>query len=198
MRHFRDPKVAAVAGHIRAGNTTRHPWKWVLFRFQQAEYNLGIGLMRVAQGKNGILIVPGACSAWRTSAMRKVGVPGDTVGEDADAGLELREAGFTVVQDVRAVAITQAPDTLKGIAKQWTRWTFGTVQNLWKHKKIMVQVGRYGALTWVMWYTTVGLLIPIVLMPLNYFITITAIASGNWSKLAVYLAIPISRDGRFA
>jgi cellulose synthase/poly-beta-1,6-N-acetylglucosamine synthase-like glycosyltransferase/peptidoglycan/xylan/chitin deacetylase (PgdA/CDA1 family) len=189
VRHFRDPKVGAVAGHIRAGNVTRHPWKWVLFRFQQAEYNLGIGLLRVAQGKNGILIVPGACSAWRTSAMRKIGIPGDTVGEDADAGLELREAGFTVVQDITAVAITQAPDTLKGIAKQWTRWTFGTVQNLWKHKKIMVRVGEYGALTWVMWYSVLGLLIPIVLMPLNYAITALAIARGNWSALAVYMAV---------
>ena len=189
VRHFRDPKVGAVAGYIRAGNVTRHPWKWLLFRFQQAEYNLGIGLVRVAQGKNGILIVPGACSAWRTSAMRKVGVPGDTVGEDADAGLELREAGFTIVQDIKAVAITQAPDTLKGIAKQWTRWTFGTVQNLWKHKKIMVRVGEYGALTWVMWYSALGLIIPIVLLPLNYAITIAAVASGNWSKLAVYMAV---------
>jgi biofilm PGA synthesis N-glycosyltransferase PgaC len=189
VRHFRDPRVGAVAGYIRAGNVTRHPWKWVLFRFQQAEYNLGIGLMRVAQGKNGILIVPGACSAWRTSAMRKIGVPGDTVGEDADAGLELREAGFTVVQDIRAVAVTQAPDTLKGIAKQWTRWTFGTVQNLWKHKKIMVRVGEYGALTWVMWYSVIGLLIPIALMPLNYAITIMAIANGNWSGLAIYMAV---------
>jgi biofilm PGA synthesis N-glycosyltransferase PgaC len=189
VRHFRDPKVGAAAGYIRAGNLTRHPWKWVLFRFQQAEYNLGIGLMRVAQGKNGILIVPGACSAWRTSVMRKIGVPGDTVGEDADAGLELREAGFTVVQDIRAVAITQAPDTLKGIAKQWTRWTFGTVQNLWKHKKIMVRVGEYGALTWVMWYSVLGLLIPIVLLPLNYAIAVTAIASGNWSELVIYLAV---------
>lgn len=189
VRHFRDPKVGAVAGYIRAGNVTRHPWKWLLFRFQQAEYNLGIGLMRVAQGRNGILIVPGACSAWRTSAMRKIGVPGDTVGEDADAGLELREAGFTVVQDIKAVAITQAPETLKGIAKQWTRWTFGTVQNLWKHKKIMVRVGEYGALTWVMWYSVIGLLIPIVLMPLNYAIAIMAAASGNWSELVIYLVV---------
>ena len=189
VRHFRDPKVGAVAGYIRAGNRTRHPWKWLLFRFQQAEYNLGIGLLRVAQGKNGILIVPGACSAWRTSAMRKIGVPGDTVGEDADAGLELREAGYTIVQDITAVAITQAPDTLKGIARQWTRWTFGTVQNLWKHKKIMVQLGHYGALTWVMWYSVLGLLIPVLLLPVNYAITITAIATGNWSRLVLYLAI---------
>ena len=189
VRHFRDPRVGAVAGYIRTGNVTHRPWQWLLFRFQQAEYNLGIGLMRVAQGKNGILIVPGACSAWRTSVMRKIGVPGDTVGEDADAGLELRHAGFTVVQDIRAVAVTQAPDTLKGIARQWTRWTFGTVQNLWKHKVILAQPGKYGALTWVMWYSVTGLFIPIVLLPLNYAVTVLAVATGNWSRLIVYLAV---------
>lgn len=189
VRHFRDPKVGAVAGYIRAGNVTRRPWRWILFRFQQAEYNLGIGLMRVAQGKNGVLIVPGACSAWRTSAMRKIGVPGDTVGEDADAGLELREAGYTVTLDIRAVAITQAPDTASGIARQWTRWTFGTVQNLWKHKVIMAEPGKYGALTWVMWYSVLGLVIPLVLLPLNYAVTALAIAEGNWSRLGLYLAV---------
>ncbi|HET9080785.1 MAG TPA: polysaccharide deacetylase family protein [Trebonia sp.] len=189
VRHFRDPRVGAVAGYIRAGNTARNPWQWLLFRFQQAEYNLGIGLMRVAQGKNGILIVPGACSAWRTSAMRRIGVPGDTVGEDADAGLELREAGFTVTQDIRATAVTQAPATLKGLARQWTRWTFGTVQNIWKHKAIMAQPGKYGALTWVMWYSAFGLLIPVVLLPLNYLVTILAVADRNWHQLLVYLAV---------
>lgn len=189
VRHFRDPRVGAVAGYIRAGNAARNPWQWLLFRFQQAEYNLGIGLLRVAQGRNGILIVPGACSAWRTSALRKTGVPADTVGEDADAGLELREAGYTVTQDIRAVAVTQAPSTLRGVARQWTRWTFGTVQNLWKHKAIMAQPGRYGALTWVMWYSVFGLLIPVVLLPLNYVVTVAAIAGGHWHQLVVYLAV---------
>ena len=189
VRHFRDPKVGAVAGYIRAGNVVRNPWQWLLFHFQQAEYNLGIGLMRVAQGRNGILIVPGACSAWRTSVIRTIGVSGDTVGEDADAGLELRRAGYSVVQDVRAVAVTQAPDTLKGIARQWTRWTFGTVQNLWKHKVILAEPGKYGALTWVMWYSVAGLLIPVLLLPLNYAVTVAAIATGNWQRLIVYLAV---------
>ena len=63
------------------------------------------------------------------------------------------------------------------------------MQNLWKHKKIMVRVGEYGALTWVMWYSVLGLLIPVLLLPVNYAITITAIATGNWSRLVLYLAI---------
>ncbi len=189
VRHFRDPKVGAVAGYVKAGNVARGPWRWLLFHFQQAEYNLGIALMRVAQGKNGIMIVPGACSAWRTSVMRQIGMPFDTLGEDANAGLELREVGYTVVQDIRAVALTQVPDTMKGIARQWLRWTFGMVQNLWKHKAIMVQPGKYGGLTWVMWYTVLSLVIPIALLPLSYGVTILAALAGNWSGLALFLAV---------
>lgn len=189
VRHFRDPKVGAVAGYVKAGNVTHGPWRWLLYHFQQAEYNLGIALMRVAQGRNGIMIVPGACSAWRTSVMRQLGMPDDTLGEDANAGLELREAGYTVVQDIRAVALTQVPDTMKGIARQWTRWTFGMVQNIWKHKAIMVQPGKYGGLTWVMWYTALSLVIPIALLPLSYGVTILAAAAGNWPGLVLFLAV---------
>jgi cellulose synthase/poly-beta-1,6-N-acetylglucosamine synthase-like glycosyltransferase/peptidoglycan/xylan/chitin deacetylase (PgdA/CDA1 family) len=189
VRHFRDPRVGAVAGYIKARNTARQPWKWALCQFQQAEYNIGIGMMRVGQGRNGIMVVPGACSAWRTSAMRRIGMPGDTVGEDADAGLELREAGFMVVQDIKAVAVTQIPDTLRGIARQWLRWSFGAAQNIWKHKRMMLQAGRYGALTWVLWYAVVSMLIPLVVLPLSYTVTGIAIATGRWSSLWIYLAV---------
>jgi biofilm PGA synthesis N-glycosyltransferase PgaC len=145
--------------------------------------------MRVAQGKNGILIVPGACSAWRTSAVRRAGISGDTVAEDADIALGLREAGYDIGQDIRAVAVTQAPCTLTGIARQWTRWTFGTVQNLWKHKAIMAQPGRYGALSWVMWYSVLAWLMPTVLLPLSYVVTGLAIATGTWHQLVFFLIV---------
>ena len=189
VRHFRNPRVGAVAGYIKARNTARQPWKWALCQFQQAEYNIGIGMMRVGQGRYGIMVVPGACSAWRTSVMRRIGMAGDTVGEDADAGLELREAGFLVVQDIKAVAVTQIPDTLRGIARQWLRWSFGAAQNIWKHKRIMLQPGRYGALTWVLWYAVVSMLIPLVVLPLSYAVTGLAIATGNWSSLWIYLIV---------
>ena len=189
VRHFRDPRVGAVAGYIKARNVARQPWKWALCQFQQAEYNIGIGMMRVGQGRHGIMVVPGACSAWRTSVMRKLGMPGDTVGEDADAGLEVREAGFMVVQDIRAVAITQIPDTLRGMARQWLRWSFGAAQNIWKHKRVMVQPGRYGALTWVLWYAVISMLIPLVVLPLSYAAAGLAIATGRWSSLWIYLAV---------
>ena len=121
--------MGAVAGYIMASNQPTSLWRGLLLAFQVAEYNLGIAVLRVAQGKHGIMIVPGAFSAWRNSVMRRVGMTADTAGEDADAGLGVRKAGYLVKLDITARAITECPCTLRGVAKRWTRWTFGTVQN---------------------------------------------------------------------
>ena len=189
VRHFRDPQVGAVAGYIMASNQPTSLWRGLLLAFQVAEYNLGIAVLRVAQGKHGIMIVPGAFSAWRNSVMRRVGMTADTAGEDADAGLGVRKAGYLVKLDITARAITECPCTLRGVAKQWTRWTFGTVQNFVKHRDIMVRPGRYGLLSWVMWYSVLSFAIPLVLLPVSYGVTIAAAYYGNWSKLLVYFAI---------
>jgi cellulose synthase/poly-beta-1,6-N-acetylglucosamine synthase-like glycosyltransferase/peptidoglycan/xylan/chitin deacetylase (PgdA/CDA1 family) len=189
VRHFRDPEVGAVAGYIQAGNKPSNPWKWILLAFQRSEYNLGIAVQRVAQGKHGILIVPGACSAWRTSLMRQIGMSNDTAGEDADAGLAVREAGYRVELDINARAITQCPCTIRAVARQWTRWTFGTIQNFYKHRTIMGHPAKYGGLTWVMWYSAISFLVPLVLLPVSYGVTVLAALNGNWSKVVLYYAV---------
>jgi len=101
----------------------------------------------------------------------------------------LREAGFMVVQDIKAVAITQIPETLRGLARQWLRWSFGMAQNIWKHKRVMAQPGRYGALTWVLWYAVISVLIPLVVLPVSYMTIGLAIATGRWSSILFYFAV---------
>ena len=55
------------------------------------------------------------------------------------------ESRLSVVFDPDAVAWTEAPDTLAGLAKQRFRWAFGTLQCLWKHRRAFLSP-RYGAL----------------------------------------------------
>jgi peptidoglycan-N-acetylglucosamine deacetylase len=56
--------------------------------------------------------------------------------------------GYEIVYEENAVAWTEAPDTLKGLAKQRFRWSFGTLQCMWKHRDALFR-NRYGALGWV-------------------------------------------------
>lgn len=80
-------------------------------------------------------MVPGAVGAWRKSALAALGgYPADTLAEDQDLTLAVQRAGWRVEFDPEARAYTEAPDTVAGLLKQRYRWSFGTLQCLWKHR----------------------------------------------------------------
>jgi cellulose synthase/poly-beta-1,6-N-acetylglucosamine synthase-like glycosyltransferase len=80
-------------------------------------------------------VVPGAVGAWRRTALTELGgYPHDTLAEDQDLTLAFQQAGWRVEFDSSARAYTEAPDTVKGLLNQRFRWSFGTLQCLWKHR----------------------------------------------------------------
>lgn len=196
VRHFEDPMVGAVAGRIKVLNYGRTPWSWLLTTWQQAEYNLGIGLTRMAQATlDAVMIVPGACSAWRTRSVTDElpglgGFPLNTMAEDADLGMVLRWRGYKVVQDLDAVAYTEVPMTWRALKKQQLRWTFGIYQVLYKHSRILTHPARFGPLAYlVMPYALLGTLIPTVVLPVNYLLCALALATGNWHPVVTILVV---------
>ena len=84
------------------------------------------------------MVVPGAVGAWRRAALEEVGgFPVDTLAEDQDLTIAIQRAGWKIANDIDAVAWTESPQTLRGLAKQRFRWAFGTLQCLWKHRAIL-------------------------------------------------------------
>ncbi len=72
VRHFADPRVGAVAGHIKVGNRRN-----LLTAWQSLEYISGICVTRMAEGLLGaVMIAPGACSAWLKAAVVRVWLKG--------------------------------------------------------------------------------------------------------------------------
>ena len=126
-----DPKVAAVAGNAKVGNRINLVTRW-----QALEYVTSQNLDRRAFSLlDCITVVPGAVGAWRRSLVIEVGgFREDTLAEDQDLTLAMRRAGHSVAYADGAVAYTEAPDTLRGLAKQRFRWSFGTLQCAWKHR----------------------------------------------------------------
>ena len=137
-----DENVGAVAGNAKVGN--RHN---LVTRWQALEYVASQNLDRRAFAVlNAITIVPGAVGAWRKSYVQAVGgFSEDTLAEDQDLTWALGEEGARVVYADDAVAYTEAPDTLGTLARQRFRWTFGTLQCAWKHRRVFLRP-RYGAL----------------------------------------------------
>ncbi len=130
-RWFEDPKIGAVAGNAIVGNRVNLVTRW-----QALEYVTAQNLERRALAALGaVTVVPGAVGAWRAEALRALGgYPPDTLAEDQDLTLAVQQAGWQVAFDPEARAYTEAPDTVGGLLKQRFRWSFGTLQCLWKHR----------------------------------------------------------------
>ncbi len=141
-RWFVDDKIGAVAGNAKVGNRIN-----LITRWQALEYITAQNLERRALAAlDCITVVPGAVGAWRRSALIELGgFPTDTLAEDQDLTIAIQKAGYRVVFDADAVAWTEAPDTVRGLAKQRFRWSFGTLQCLWKHSDVTLRP-RYGSL----------------------------------------------------
>ncbi len=123
--------MGAVAGNALVGNRVNTVTRW-----QALEYVTAQNLERRALAALGaVTVVPGAVGAWRKSALAELGgYPADTLAEDQDLTLAVQRAGWRVEFDPEARAYTEAPDTVEGLLKQRYRWSFGTLQCLWKHR----------------------------------------------------------------
>ena len=139
---FADGSVGAVAGNAKVGNRVNLVTRW-----QAVEYVTSQNLDRRAFALlDCITVVPGAIGAWRRDlVLRAGGFSDDTLAEDQDLTLVIRRMGFRIAYADAAVAYTEAPDTLRGLAKQRFRWSFGTLQCMWKHRDAFLRP-RYGTL----------------------------------------------------
>jgi peptidoglycan-N-acetylglucosamine deacetylase len=142
VRWFEDAEVGAVAGNAKVGNRVN-----IITRWQALEYITSQSLERRMLASLGcITVVPGAIGAWRREALQKLGgFPSDTLAEDQDLTIALLKAGYKVLYDSTAIAWTEAPDTVSDLIKQRFRWAFGTLQCLWKHRRVALKP-RYGSL----------------------------------------------------
>jgi cellulose synthase/poly-beta-1,6-N-acetylglucosamine synthase-like glycosyltransferase len=138
-RWFEDPRVGAVAGNAIVGNRVNLVTRW-----QALEYVTAQNLERRALAALGcVTVVPGAVGAWRRSALAALGgYPPETLAEDQDLTLSVQRAGWRVEFDSEARAYTEAPDTVSGLLKQRFRWSFGTLQCLWKHRAALFDTRR--------------------------------------------------------
>jgi cellulose synthase/poly-beta-1,6-N-acetylglucosamine synthase-like glycosyltransferase/peptidoglycan/xylan/chitin deacetylase (PgdA/CDA1 family)/spore germination protein YaaH len=131
VRHFADPEIGAVAGNAKVGNRVNLWTRW-----QALEYITSQNFERRALDLFGVVtVVPGAIGAWRTEGVRRAGgYPVNTVAEDADLTMNLLEQGYRVIYEDRSLAFTEAPIDMRGLMKQRFRWSFGTLQAIFKHR----------------------------------------------------------------
>ncbi|GAA3845423.1 bifunctional polysaccharide deacetylase/glycosyltransferase family 2 protein [Streptomyces phyllanthi] len=141
VQPFADPGVGAVAGNAKVGNRNTMIGAW-----QHIEYVMGFNLdRRMYDLLRCMPTIPGAIGAFRRDAVLEVGgMSEDTLAEDTDITIAMHRAGWRVVYQEHARAWTEAPGSLKQLWSQRYRWSYGTMQALWKHRKSLTDKGPSG------------------------------------------------------
>ncbi|WP_256251052.1 glycosyltransferase, partial [Streptomyces sampsonii] len=141
VQPFGDPKVGAVAGNAKVGNRDTLIGAW-----QHIEYVMGFNLDRRMYDVLGCMpTIPGAVGAFRRSALERIGgMSEDTLAEDTDVTMALHRDGWKVVYAENARAWTEAPESVQQLWSQRYRWSYGTMQAIWKHRRALVEKGPSG------------------------------------------------------
>ena len=141
VQPFADPTVGAVAGNVKVANRTGLIGSW-----QHIEYVIGFNLdRRLYDTFDCIPTIPGALGGFRRSALTDAGgLSTDTLAEDTDLTIAIHRAGWQVVYEEDAKAYTEAPGSIGQLWKQRYRWSYGTMQALWKHRRAIWDKGGFG------------------------------------------------------
>ncbi len=138
---FADPSVGAVAGNAKVASR-----RGLISRWQHIEYVMGFNVdRRVYDVLRCMPTIPGAVGAFRRSVLLQVGgVSDDTLAEDTDLTMAICRSGWRVVYEESARAWTEAPATLGQLWRQRYRWSYGTMQSMWKHRRAVLESGPSG------------------------------------------------------
>jgi peptidoglycan/xylan/chitin deacetylase (PgdA/CDA1 family)/GT2 family glycosyltransferase len=188
LAHFDDAAVGAVSGRVQVA--AEHGFVSAL---QSVEYSAAFNVERRLYERAGFLpTVPGALGAFRRVALDDVGlVHGDTLAEDTDVTIALQLAGWRVRYEPAAAAWTDAPQTLRALARQRLRWGFGTLQALWKHRR-GTRTLRWGGRAMVAYLITFQFLMPLA-TPLVDIYAVQQLANGSVTVATAWLVLTVAQ-----
>lgn len=185
IKPFAEPGVGAVSGNAKVANRGG-----LLGRWQHIEYVVGFNTDRRWYDIAGCMAtVPGAVGGFRREALRAVGgVSSETLAEDTDLTMALGREGWHIAYRQDAVAWTEAPATLKALWRQRYRWSYGTMQAMWKHRAGLWQPGRGGTYTRraLTYMTLFQVLLPLLAPAVDVFAVYGVLASDPVPALTVW------------
>lgn len=195
LRAFVDEKVGAVAGTVKVGNEVN-----ILTRWQSIEYTTSQNFDRKAFAYvNAITVVPGAIGAFRKQAIETAGgFTTDTLAEDCDITVRILRTGYVVANESKALAFTEAPETIPQFFKQRFRWTFGVMQTFWKNRDAIFN-SHYKSLGWLALPDLLlfKYIIPLF-TPIADLIMILGLMTDNRGKIFTYYLVFMIVDAAIA
>lgn len=131
-------------------------------KFQALEYLRSFLLGRMGWSRiNGVLLVSGAVGLYdKQTIVNAGGYSCETVGEDFELTVRIRILQYEQKKKNKIIYLpdpicwTQVPTSPKALGKQRNRWTRGSIETLWKHRKVLFNphYGIMGILSFPFWF----------------------------------------------
>lgn len=165
----RDPELSALGGAV----LIEQP-KTFVQRAQSIEYQMFSYSKKMLGLLGGVLVVPGAFSLFKKSALESVGgYKKAHLLEDLELTYRMQVAGLKVDHSHDAFVYTKGPDSLVSLFKQRLRWSYGYINNTVDYRRVIFnkKYGNFGMFTLPMtiiaypavlqvfvlfWYNTIG------------------------------------------
>lgn len=206
-----DKKVIACGGVIRLANNCEvidgkvvdiNLPKSLLGRTQALEYIRAFVLGRMAWSRaSGLILISGAFGAFdKQIVLACGGYDKNTVGEDMELVVRMRrymednKEPYDVVNIPDPLCWTEVPETKEILSKQRNRWMRGTMETLWKHRKLIFnpKYNRFGMISMPYWlfFEFLGPIIEFT----GYIIFLIFLVLGiiNWSFFFSLFALVIA------
>src|SRR5687768_7469045 len=184
IRQFSDPNVGAVAGNVKVIN--RHN---IWTKLQALEYIEGLNIVRKAQAFfRSVNVIPGPMGIFRRTAIERTGgYDSDTFAEDFDMTVKILADDWKINYEPKAVAYTEAPESLLDIIKQRYRWSRGILQALRKQRSLLMHHKGTVTTPLSLWYMIFeGLVWPAMNIFANLFFVYVALIYGMTNLLVMW------------
>ena len=212
-----EKRVIACGGVIRLANNCKvengkvvevNLPKTLLGKTQVLEYIRAFVLGRMAWSRaSGLILISGAFGVFdRKIVLACGGYDKDTVGEDMELVVRMRKYMEEQKEPYQVVTIpdplcwTEAPESKEILRKQRNRWMRGTMETLWKHRKLMFnpKYGKLGMISLPYWFFF-EFLGPVVEF-LGYVVFFVLLVLGviNWPFFIVLFALVLSSGFLFS
>ncbi len=192
-------KVIATGGVVRIANScvveggrildVRAP-KNLFARFQTLEYMRAFLMGRMAWSKlNGLLLISGAIGMFdRKIVIACGGYFAETVGEDMELVVRMRrymteqKKEYVIAYVPDPLLWTEVPESASVLGRQRNRWTRGTIDTIFLHKKLFFnpKYGLMGMLSFPYWVFFEWLAPLIQIFGLVYTVLLLIFNEPNW------------------
>lgn len=212
-----DKRLIACGGIIRLANNCKiengkvtevNLPKSLLGRSQALEYIRAFILGRMAWSRaSGLILISGAFGVFdREIVLACGGYDPKTVGEDMELVVRMRrymeekKERYQVLNIPDPLCWTEVPESADILKKQRNRWMRGTMETLWKHRKMMLnpKYGKLGMVSLPYWalFEFLGPLVEFT----GYICFILFLVMGiiNWQFFFILLALVLSTGFLFS